>query len=318
MSRILITGGAGFIGTNLVTELMKRNHQISIIDDLSTGLIQNIPTDNVNFFNGSIADENLVEMAMTDVDAVVHLAARGSVPRSIVNPKATFEVNVNGTQNILEMVRKIGCKYIFSSSSSVYGLNDKLPKIEKMWMQPLTPYAASKLAGEALSLAYGKTYNLRTMVFRLFNVFGPNQRPDHQYSAVIPKWIWAAQNGLPLRIHGDGNQTRDFTYVKSVVDVIVETLEGDYYSDTPINLAYGNRISLNYLIEKIKEFYPDLSIVKDMVRAGDVKDSKNDPKLINELFSELSPSNFDESLRETILWLANYGKQISGGPDIKD
>ena len=318
MSRILITGGAGFIGTNLVTELMKRNHQISIIDDLSTGLIQNIPTANVKFFNGSITDEKLVEMAMTDVDAVVHLAARGSVPRSIVNPKATFDVNVNGTQNILEMVRNIGCKYIFSSSSSVYGLNDQLPKIEKMWMQPLTPYAASKLAGEALSLAYGNTYNLRTMVFRLFNVFGPNQRPDHQYSAVIPKWIWAAQNGLPLRIHGDGNQTRDFTYVKSVVDVIVETLEGDYYSDTPINLAYGNRISLNYLIEKMRDFYPDLSIEKDEVRAGDVKDSKNDPKLINELFPELCPRNFDESLRETILWLANYGKQISGGPDITD
>ena len=318
MSRILITGGAGFIGTNLVTELMKRNHQISIIDDLSTGLIQNIPTANVKFFNGSITDEKLVEMAMTDVDAVVHLAARGSVPRSIVNPKATFDVNVNGTQNILEMVRNIGCKYIFSSSSSVYGLNDQLPKIEKMWMQPLTPYAASKLAGEALSLAYGNTYNLRTMVFRLFNVFGPNQRPDHQYSAVIPKWIWAAQNGLPLRIHGDGNQTRDFTYVKSVVDVIVETLEGDYYSDTPINLAYGNRISLNYLIEKMRDFYPDLSIEKDEVRAGDVKDSKNDPTLINELLPELCPRNFDESLRETILWLANYGKQISGGPDITD
>ena len=170
--KVLITGGSGFVGTNLSLDLLKNGYGVKIIDDLSTGLKENIPVE-AEFINQSITDINQVKEAIKGCEVVVHLGARGSVPRSIKNPIATHDVNSTGTLNVLEAARQNGSHYIFSSSSSVYGSNKTLPKNEGMVLRPMTPYAASKLSGEALSLAYAKSYNLPVSVFRFFNIFGP-------------------------------------------------------------------------------------------------------------------------------------------------
>ena len=186
--KVLVTGGAGFVGTNLVLSLLNHGYDVKIFDDLSTGLEQNIPKD-AEFINASLLDTSNLNNAIKDCDVVVHLGARGSVPRSIKDPIATHDVNSSGTLNVLEAARSSGSHYIFSSSSSVYGSNMSLPKSEDMVLRPLTPYAASKMSGEALSLAYAKSYELPVSTFRFFNIFGPWQRPDHEYAAVLPKWI---------------------------------------------------------------------------------------------------------------------------------
>jgi len=173
------------------------------------------------------------------MDAVVHLGARGSVPRSVAHPVATHEVNATGTLNVLEAARLENAYVVMSSSSSVFGANPLLPKIERTWTQPLSPYAASKLAGEGYMLGYQASYGMPTLVLRFFNVFGPWQRPDHDYAAVVPKWLWKAMTGQAIEVHGDGTQTRDFTYVDSVVDVLVDALERRVSLDSPVNLAFG-------------------------------------------------------------------------------
>ena len=193
--KILVTGGAGFIGSNLSTKLVEDSHSVRIIDDLSTGLKKNVPA-GAELIIGSILDRTLVDSVIKDCDVVVHLAARGSVPRSIKNPRETHDVNATGTQIILESAAEVGCHVIYSSSSSVYGLNALLPKDEEMVLKPTTPYAASKMAAEGLALSYANTYNFPVTVFRFFNVFGPRQRADHEYAAVIPKWINKCINDL--------------------------------------------------------------------------------------------------------------------------
>ena len=221
--RVLITGGAGFVGTNLTYFLQNKNYEVSILDDFSTGLRSNVPS-SVECYEGSITDFRLVDNLIQKVDAVVHLAARGSVPRSLKNPVLTQNVNTFGTLNVLEAARNSGAHVVFSSSSSVYGANLQLPKKEDQVLRPLTPYAASKMSGEALMMAYGKSYNLPTTTLRFFNVFGPWQRPDHVYSAVIPRWIWSGITNKKIQVYGDGNQSRDFTYVDTVVKTIYTTL----------------------------------------------------------------------------------------------
>lgn len=315
--KVLVTGGAGFIGTNVVLKLLERGHQPIVIDDLSTGLKSNIPK-NVKLVRASIADIDSVRKASSGVDAIVHLAARGSVPRSIRNPIATQKVNVEGTINILEVARQRELQVIFSSSSSVYGDNIELPKTEEMLLKPLTPYAASKLAGEAFMLAYGKTYGMCVTTLRFFNVFGPWQRPDHIYSAVIPKWIWHALNQKPIEVYGDGEQSRDFTSVSIVQEVIVQALEQKTNHPSPINLAFGNRISLNYLIELLKMDFPKLSVQYSQNRVGDIHASQNNPHLINKIFPSLKIETFEDSLRRTINWLRLENRRIVGGPRVND
>ena len=186
--RIGITGGAGFIGTNLTLRLKQSGHEITIIDDLSNSDINRVRLLDVNFLNESIVNFDAVKEFLKGVDYVVHLAARGSVPRSIKDPVGTFNVNVLGTLNLLEATRLSGVPIIFTSSSSVYGLNPKTPKNERDWLHPISPYAASKLNCESLASAWSNSYNIKILTFRLFNVFGPYQKPDSPYSAVIPKW----------------------------------------------------------------------------------------------------------------------------------
>lgn len=310
--KIAVTGGAGFIGTNLVQELLSNGHDVSILDDLSTGLKSNVEKLDLEMITGSINDVDVLDKFVANVDKVVHLAARGSVPRSIKNPLKTHEVNVMGTLNVLEACRKYNKYLIFSSSSSVYGSNTTLPKNEKQWTNPLSPYGASKLSGEAFVNSYGATYSLPVLVFRFFNVFGPWQRPDHDYAAVLPKWIWSAMNNEPIEVHGDGKQTRDFTFVQTPVQIIIDAIKREVTSQTPINLAYGNRISLLEVIEILRESFPNLEIVNSPERLGDVKNSQNDPSLLNEYFPSDYSADFKNALSTTIDWYRdNFSRIVS-------
>jgi UDP-glucose 4-epimerase len=299
--KVLVTGGAGFVGTNLTLSLLEHGYDIKIFDDLSTGLEQNIPKD-AEFINASILDTSKLNNAIKECEVVVHLGARGSVPRSIKDPIATHDVNSSGTLNVLEAARTSGSHYIFSSSSSVYGSNMNLPKSEDMVLKPLTPYAASKMSGEALSLAYAKSYELPVSTFRFFNIFGPWQRPDHEYAAVLPKWISECMKGDEIEIFGDGEQTRDFTYVGTVVNVIIDCISNKILHPEPVNLAYGNNISLNQVTELLKNSFLDLKVKYLPQRNGDVLHSKNDPKLVRSLYPNVNVEKFETSLQETIDW----------------
>jgi UDP-glucose 4-epimerase len=299
--KVLVTGGAGFIGTNLTLNLLSSGYEVKVFDDLSTGLKANIPKD-ADFVNASILEANQIDKAIEDCEVVVHLAARGSVPRSIKDPIATHNVNSTGTLNVLEAARTSKSHYIFSSSSSVYGSNMILPKNEDMVLRPITPYAASKMSGEGLSLAYAKTYELSISTFRFFNIFGPWQRPDHEYAAVLPKWISKCMKGDEIEIFGDGEQTRDFTYVGTVIKIITNCISNKVLHPEPVNLAYGNNISLNQVIHLLKNSFPDLKVKYLPPRDGDVLHSKNDPKLVQSLYQNVSVEKFENSLQETINW----------------
>jgi len=302
--KALITGGAGFVGTNLAIKLLEIGHEVKIFDDLSTGLAQNIPK-NVQFVEASILDIDKLRSVAKGIEIVVHLGARGSVPRSIKDPIATHNVNSTGTLNVLEVARANGSHYIFSSSSSVYGSNMKLPKNEDMVLRPLTPYAASKMSGEALSLAYSRSYALPISTFRFFNIFGPWQRPDHEYAAVLPKWISKCLNGDEIEIFGDGEQTRDFTYVGTVVQIIASCILNKVLHPEPVNLAFGNRISLNQVVELLRNIFPDLNVKYLPERKGDVLHSENDPKLLKSLYPDIIADKFENSLQKTIDWFKN-------------
>ena len=299
--KVLVTGGAGFVGTNLTLSLLEHGYEVKIFDDLSTGLKQNIPR-NAQFINASLLNTSKLNNAIKDCDVVVHLGARGSVPRSIKDPIATHDVNATGTLNVLEAARTSKSHYIFSSSSSVYGSNNILPKNEDMVLRPITPYAASKMNGEGLSLAYAKTYELSVSTFRFFNIFGPWQRPDHEYAAVLPKWISKCMKGDEIEVFGDGEQTRDFTYVGTVVNVIIDCISNKVLHPEPVNLAYGNNISLNQVAELLKNSFPDLKVKYLPQRNGDVLHSKNDPKLVRSLYPNVNVEKFETSLQETIDW----------------
>ncbi len=299
--KVLITGGAGFVGTNLTIELLKIGHDVKIIDDLSTGLEQNVPKD-AELIKASILDLEKLHKASKNSDVIVHLGARGSVPRSIKDPVATHNVNSTGTLNVLEAARANESHYIFSSSSSVYGSNKALPKNENMVLRPLTPYAASKMSGEALSLSYSNSFALSVSAFRFFNIFGPWQRPDHEYAAVIPKWISKCLAGDEIEIFGDGEQTRDFTYVTTVVQVIVNCISNKVLHPEPVNLAYGNNISLNQVVGLLKNTFPTLKVKYLTPRNGDVLHSENDPRLLKTLYPDITVDKFENSLQKTIDW----------------
>lgn len=314
MKKVAVTGGAGFIGSNLSHRLILEGYQVVIIDDLSTGLISNVDRDRSEFHQISISDSKALNGALKNCETIFHLAARGSVPRSIKNPLATHEVNATGTLNILEVARASGAHVIFSSSSSVYGRNMQLPKDELMWLGPMTPYAASKLAAESYIQAYSTTYNIPTTLLRFFNVFGPRQRPDHQYAAVLPKWIWLAMQDQPIDVYGDGSASRDFTYVETVLDIAISAMKERTLTEGAINLAYGNRILINDAIEMLRTSFPNLRVNYKKERLGDVKHSQNLPVLLNKLFPNVKPKPFELALSETIQWLKEFGNSVANGP----
>jgi len=318
MTRVAVTGGAGFIGSNLTFRLISEGFQVVVIDDLSTGLLSNVDPEKSDFYQISITNLELLQRALKDCETIFHLAARGSVPRSIKNPVATHDVNATGTLNVLEVARKSGAHVIFSSSSSVYGRNMSLPKDELMWLGPMTPYAASKLAAEGYVQAYSAAYGVPTTLLRLFNVFGPRQRPDHEYAAVIPKWIWLAMQGSPIDVYGDGSASRDFTYVDTVLDISMIAMKERVITEGAMNLAYGNRIFLNETIEILKEHFPDLQVNYRPERLGDVKESQNSPELLKRLFPSVAPKPFESALAETVAWLKEFGATVAYGPATVD
>jgi len=318
MAKVAVTGGAGFIGSNLTHRLISEGHEVVVIDDLSTGLISNVDQEKSTFHQVSITDRQALHTALKDCQTIFHLAARGSVPRSIKNPVATHDVNATGTLNVLEAARESGAHVIFSSSSSVYGRNMQLPKDESMWLGPMTPYAASKLAAEGYVQAYASAYKVPTTLLRFFNVFGPRQRPDHEYAAVLPKWIWLAMQGQPIDVYGDGTASRDFTYVDTVLDIAMTAMQEKVITEGAMNLAYGNRIFLNHTIEMLKKHFPDLQVNYKPERLGDVKESQNAPELLKKLFPKVQPKEFETALSETVDWLKEFGQSVANGPATTD
>jgi UDP-glucose 4-epimerase len=327
----IVTGGAGFIGANLVKKLLDaygddKDLRIDILDSLTySANVKNLPLQDsriklheVDISNSELIAHYLKNRYALSSPTIFHLAARGSVPRSIKNPVATHEVNTAGTLNVLEAARVSGAHVIFSSSSSVYGRNMQLPKDESMWLGPMTPYAASKLAAEGYVQAYASAYNVPTTLLRFFNVFGPRQRPDHEYAAVLPKWIWLAMQKQPIDVYGDGSASRDFTYVDTVLDIAVTAMNKKVVTEGAMNLAYGNRIFLNDVIVMLKKHFPDLQVNYKSERLGDVKESQNAPELLNNLFPKVQPKDFETALSETIDWLKEFGQSVANGPATVD
>jgi UDP-glucose 4-epimerase len=309
--RVLVTGAAGFIGSHVAQRLVADGAQVVGIDDLSTGKRSNLADTGLRLVEGSILDPAALDEAVAGaagpVDAVVHLAAMPSVPRSIVDPAASHEANATGTLRVLEAARRLEepPHVIVASSSSVYGANPTLPKHEGLIAQPMSPYAVSKLAAEQAALAWQHSYGLRTLAFRFFNVYGPRQAPGHAYAAVIPAFVHAALTGEPLTVHGDGTQSRDFTYVGTVVDVIVDALARGVTCDSPVNLAFGSRTNLLEVIDRIRDLTEQPLRVEHVAnRPGDVPHSQADNALLRSLFPDVTPVPLDDGLRETVAWMA--------------
>ena len=304
--KVVITGGAGFIGSNLAKAMLAtgRYSEVRVIDDLSTGYAANLDGVDVVFTEGSILEYETLVQVVDGVDSIVHLAAIPSVPRSVANPRASHNANATGTLNVLEAAREKGVEHVVvASSSSVYGSNPTLPKNEDDWTRPLSPYAVSKLATEGYAIAYQASYGMRTLPFRFFNVYGPGQAAGHAYAAVIPKFIDAALNGQPLEIHGDGKQSRDFTFVADVCAVIMSAVERKLAHPGPVNLAFNTNTTLLELIAEM-EAQLGQDVAKEFTdpRVGDVRASQADAVLLRELFPDVTPRPLTEGLAATLEW----------------
>jgi UDP-glucose 4-epimerase len=279
MAEFLVTGGAGFIGCNIVRELVRRKEKVRVLDNFSTGKRENLSDllDGIELIEGDIRSYSIVREAVEGIDFILHQAALPSVPRSIRDPITTNEVNVTGTIHILDAARdaKAG-KVIFASSSSIYGDLDTLLKTENMLPHPLSPYAVAKLAGEKYCEAFTRLYGLETIALRYFNVFGPNQDPNSQYSAVIPKFIIMIMQKQRPTIFGDGKQSRDFTFVDNVVQANLMACESDLkeLSGQVINIAAGKRVTIDDLVQQINRCLgSDIMPIYADPRPGDVKHS---------------------------------------------
>jgi UDP-glucose 4-epimerase len=306
--KIVVTGGAGFIGANLCAHLTTCADVSEVVafDDLSTGARDNLAGVDARLVEGSVLDADAVAAVLDGAGAVVHLAARPSVPRSIADPMKTHRVNVDGTMYVLESVRADAqVPYVlFASSSSVYGANAELPKREAMATLPRSPYAASKLAGESYVLAYQDSFGVPALPFRFFNVYGPLQQPGHAYAAVVPSFLHHVLRGEPVEVHGDGTQTRDFTHVTTVVRIIAEAIAGRVTATTPVNLAFGGRSSLLELLGMIEELVEHpVARVHVAPRAGDVRDSQADSTTLRALFPDVEPVGLREGLASTLRWM---------------
>ena len=308
--KFLVTGGAGFIGSHIVEELVRRKEKIRVLDNFSTGKKENIASflEKIELIKGDIRDLGVVKEAMKGIDFCLHQAALPSVPRSIKDPITTNEVNVLGTLNTLMAAKEAGVKkLIYASSSSVYGDTPNLPKGENMQPSPLSPYALSKLAGEEYSKLFFSLYGLETIVLRYFNVFGPRQDPTSQYAAVIPKFISSMLKGKRPTIYGDGEQSRDFTYVSNVVNANLwatasKTKEGVF------NIACGERITVNELMNNLNKIMnTDIEPLYTNPRPGDVRHSQADISRAEEALGYKEEVGFEKGLEKTVQW---FRKQL--------
>lgn len=304
--KVVVTGGAGFIGANLCRTLAADPgvDDVVALDDLSTGFAANLDGVDATLVEGSILDEALLDDVLAGTDAVVHLGAVPSVPRSVADPAHSHEVNATGTVRVLEAARRAGDPLVVvASSSSVYGANPTLPKREDLATFPRSPYGASKLATEAYALAHQHTYGLPVLAFRFFNVFGPLQAAGHAYAAVVPAFVDAALAGRPLTVHGDGRQTRDFTYVGTVTAVLADAVARRVHHPEPVNLAFGSRVSLLEVIAELERLLGHrLAVDHTEPRPGDVPHSQADDTRLRSLFPDVEPVPFPDGLAATVAW----------------
>jgi len=311
--KIVVTGGAGFIGANLCRRLAEHLEvsEVVALDDLSTGFATNLDGVDCRLVVGSFLDDALLRDTVAGASAIVHLGARPSVPRSIADPVASHEANATGTLRVLEAASTLDDPIVVvASSSSVYGANPELPKHELMTPMPMSPYAVSKLATEQYALAWQHSYGMRTLALRFFNVFGPLQAAGHAYAAVVPAFVDAALAGRPLTVHGDGQQSRDFTYVGTVCDVLVDAVVRGVTNDGPVNLAFGTRTTLLELIALLGDLLGrDLAVDHVDPRAGDVRHSQAANDRLRDLFPEVEPVDLRTGLADTMAWMQAQANQ---------
>src|SRR5437773_11080734 len=298
----LVTGGAGFIGSHIAEALAARGASVRVIDNLSTGHLENIEAigAKVDFIRGDLADEATVRKAVEDVEIVFHEAALPSVPRSVANPRETHLACVDGTFNLLLAAKEQGVRrVIYAASSSAYGDQPTLPKVESMRPEPLSPYAAAKLAGEYYCQVFHRVYGLETFSLRYFNVFGPRQNPSSMYSGVISRFVDALHTGQAPIIYGDGEQTRDFTYVSNVVDANIRAAEAGSGFGEVINVANGERTTLNDLLDILRRITENENVDADYQpeRKGDVRHSQADNTRAVELLGYRKLAGLEDGLK---------------------
>jgi nucleoside-diphosphate-sugar epimerase len=312
MATYLVTGGAGFIGSNIVDGLLERGDTVRVLDDFSTGREENVRhfAEKVDLIRGDIRDGATVDKAMNGVDFVLHQAALASVPRSIKDPVESSEVNIQGTLNLLDAAVKHKVRrFVSASSSSVYGDSDVLPKVETMDPQPKSPYAVTKLCGEMYCKVFSEIHGLPTVSLRYFNVFGPRQDPGSQYAAVIPIFVKQLLEGNSPTIYGDGEQSRDFTFIRNVVKANIMACDANTKGAKVYNIACGDRFDLNHLYGRLKTLLEsDLDVQYGPVRTGDVKHSQADITAASRELGFDVDIGFAAGLETTVSWYKGQGR----------
>lgn len=304
--RYLVTGGAGFIGSNMVDELVRRGHQVVVLDDLSSGKEANLAAvrGKIDLRVGSIIDLATVQSACQKCDYVIHLAARTSVPRSVIDPLETNRVNIDGTLNVLVAARDAKVRrFVYAASSSAYGETPTLPKVETMQSEPISPYGVTKLVGEFYAQVFGRVYALENASIRYFNVFGPRQDPTSQYSGVLSRFMLALIQGKSPVVYGNGEQSRDFTYIDNVVDETLRACEAQGASGRVFNGGTGIRITLNQVLKMLEKISGKrVAAQYDPPRNGDILHSQAEITLARKILNYEPKVNFEEGLKRTWAW----------------
>lgn len=304
--RYLVTGGAGFIGSNITDELVSQGHSVVVLDDLSSGKLENLEAvkGKIDFRKGSVTDLPVVREACEGVDYVIHLAARTSVPRSVLDPIENNRINIDGTLNVLVAARDAKVRrLVYSASSSAYGETPTLPKIETMMPNPISPYGVSKYVGELYAGVFGRVYGLENVSIRYFNVFGPRQDPTSQYSGVLSRFSLALLESTQPTIFGDGEQSRDFTYIENIVDITLRACIAPGASGLVFNGGTGARITLNEVLRTFEKITGKHITAKyEPPRNGDILHSQADISLARKVLGYEPKVNFIEGLRRTWDW----------------
>jgi nucleoside-diphosphate-sugar epimerase len=304
--RYLVTGGAGFIGSNTVDELVRRGHSVVVLDDLSSGKEENLGDirNKITFIKGSITDIEVVRKAMHEAEYVLHLAARTSVPRSVKDPIETNKINIDGTLNVLVAAKELKVKrMVFAASSSAYGETPTLPKVETMQPEPISPYGVTKYVGELYGQTFGRCYGLENVSLRYFNIFGPRQDPSSPYSGVLAKFCSAFLEETQPVVFGDGEQTRDFTYVENAVQANLLACETPNVSGKVFNVGCAARVSLNEVLRALGKITgKTLETKYEPPREGDIRDSLADISLAKEFLGYNPLVSFEDGLSRTFEW----------------
>jgi UDP-glucose 4-epimerase len=304
--RYLVTGGAGFIGSNTVDELVRRGHSVVVLDDLSAGKEENLAEirNKITFIKGSITDIEIVRKAMHEAEYVIHLAARTSVPRSVKDPIETNRINIDGTLNVLVAAKELKAKrVVFAASSSAYGETPSLPKVETMQPVPISPYGVTKYVGELYCQTFGRCYGLENVSLRYFNIFGPRQDPSSPYSGVLAKFCTAFLDETDPVIFGDGEQSRDFTYVENAVQANLLACEAPNASGKVFNIGTGGRFTLNQTVDLLGKISgKTLKAKHEPPRDGDIRDSQADISQAKHILDYNPQVGFEEGLSRTFEW----------------